>query len=199
VIGPRRGRVSAVALAAAVAATVVVGGAVAQPAPRRPRPPAERPPAVVTPTPTPLPARCGDPLTGTWRAKVWRAESSTWDRVTLLMKRTGVQLSGTIIVESWDGDADQTEPAACADGSPDRERWTERLSGSARGGVVDIRGSRVRQTDGACEPPGDASSYRPDHFRGALAEDAPLLVTTNDDGGVDQGRPHHFQRLSCRI
>lgn len=193
----RRRWASAVALAAVVAATVASGAAVAQPAPRRPRPPAERPPPAVAP-PTPTPARCGDPLTGTWRAKVWRAESSTWDRVTLLMKRTGAQLSGTIIVETWDGDADQTEPEACADGSPDRERWTERLSGSVRGGAVDIRGSRVRQTDGACEPPGDAGTYRPDHFRGALAEDAPLLITTNDDGGVDQGRPHHFQRVSCR-
>jgi hypothetical protein len=156
------------------------------------------------PAMTPLPARapakkaCEDVLTGTWRAQVWRSESSAWDLVTLQLDRHGVQLSGWITVETWRGEAEQREPPACDDGSPERERWKERLSGSYHAGVIDIRGSRVRKLNDGCERGGDASSYRLDHFTGERAADAELLITTNDDGGVDQGRPHHFQRVSCR-
>ena len=141
---------------------------------------------------------CRDPIAGTWRAKVWRPESSVWDRVTLSVKRQGSQLSGWIVVESWDGDEDQATPPRCDDGTPAIETWRQRLGGRLEDGVVDITGSRVRKLTGACEPPDDATTYRPDHFRGELVPGAELLITTNNDGGVDDDRPHHFERISCR-
>ena len=186
-----RGTLAFVAVALTIA---IAGDASAQPAPT--------PPRRGKPVKKPAPARdgrgCEDPLTGTWRTKVWRPESSAWDRVTLQINRHGVQLSGWIIVETWYGDSDQPEPPTCEDGSPDRERWRERLSGSFKDGVVDILGTRVTQLNDGCERGGDASGYRLDHFRGQRATDAELLITTNDDGGVDHERPHHFQRVSCR-
>ncbi len=169
----------------------------AQPAPPSPRRRRARP---VAPTPTGKAEleRCADPITGTWQAKVWRSESDVWDRVTVRVARHRIQLSGWIQVESWDGDADQLEPPTCPDGSPRLKRWQQRMRGSLIGTTAELLGSRARMLAGACEPPSDGSSYRPDHFSGLLATDAELLIMTNDDGGVDRGRPHHFQRVSCR-
>lgn len=167
----------------------------AQPAPPSPRRRRARP----TPAGAKVEAeRCADPIVGTWRAKVWRSESAVWDRVTVSVVRHQVQLSGWIWVESWDGDADQLEPPTCADGSPQLERWQQRMRGSLIGTTAELLGSRPRMLAGACEPPGTGDTYRPDHFTGEVATDAELLIMTNDDGGVDRGRPHHFQRISCR-
>lgn len=180
-----------------IAAAVAVTGAraTAQPTPVRYRPDAGGPVA----KPVPAPERCRDPIAGTWRAKVWRPESYVWDRVTLSIRRNGGQLSGWIVVESWDGNEDDATPPRCDDGKPAIETWRQRLSGSFADREVDVRGSRVRKLTGACEPAGDASSYRPDHFVGELDPAVDLLVTTNNDGGVDDDRPHHFERISCRV
>lgn len=172
-------------------ALVVLAGARADAQPRGVRPYLDRAEA-------PKRAECPDPIAGTWRARVWRPESYAWDRVTLSIKRSGRQLSGWIVVETWDGDEDQGEPPTCDDGTPALDKWRERLSGSYKDGAVDLRGSRVRKLAAACEPPGDASTYRPDHFSGKLDLAVDLLVTTNNDGSVDDDRPHHFERISCK-
>ena len=142
--------------------------------------------------------RCPDPITGTWEAKVFRSDSAAWDRVTISVVRTRVQLSGWIWVDSWDGDAAQVEPPACPDGTRAVDTWRERMRGSLVRGVLELYGGRVRKLDGACAAPGSASTYRLDHFTGELAADVELMLLTNDDGGVDRDRPHHFRRVSCR-
>ncbi len=192
---PARARAASGAAALVLLALAGVADLAAQPAPRKPRRPAvdRTPPAAALAEA----GRCRDPITGTWRARVWRAESSTWDRVTVSVKRRGVQHSGNMWVESWDGDAEQLEPPICPDGSPALERWQQRLRGAVIRGRVAFHGDRVRKLAGACEPPGAADTSRPDHFPGVLAPDADVLLMTNDDGGADRGRPHHFLRVSC--
>jgi hypothetical protein len=41
-------------------------------------------------------------------------------------------------------------------------------------------------------------TYHPDHFTGDLDPSGERLITTNDDGSVDQGRPHVFTRIRCK-
>jgi hypothetical protein len=141
-------------------------------------------------------AFCSDPIAGTWRTRVFRAEVGKWDEVTLTIIRVGLtELRGQIVVESWDGDEADDEPATCPDGSLAVSRVVQSASGWIHGGELDFAGSDPERTAFPCgfESPG---VYNPDHFTGALDE-GPALVTTNDDGGTDDGRPHIFTRRAC--
>jgi hypothetical protein len=71
---------------------------------------------------------------------------------------------------------------------------TQSANGWIHGTDVDIVGS---DPDRSAAPCGVSTGgvYNADHFTGEL--DAGMLVTTNDDGGSDQGRPHVFERVGC--
>jgi hypothetical protein len=162
---------------------------------------ASAPPVIAnTPGPestAPAPGACPDPVAGTWRARVFRAEVGKVDEVTLTIARIGItELRGQIVVESWDAAERDDDPAACPDGAPAVSRVVQSASGWVHGVEVDIRGSDPERTAFACglEAPG---IYNPDHFTGELDASGPTLVTTNDDGGSDQGRPHVFTRVAC--
>jgi hypothetical protein len=140
------------------------------------------------------PVRCPDPIAGKWRARVYRAEVGKIDDVVLTLTRAGDELRGAIIVTSWDVDESDDEPPTCPDGSAAIGRVTQSANGWIHGSDVDIAGS---DPDRSAAPCGVApnGTYTPDHFTGEL--DDGMLVTTNDDGGTDQGRPHVFERVGC--
>lgn len=165
------------------------------------RAPAAAPPIANVPGPAPTydtsaHVSCNDPLAGTWRARVWRAEVGKVDQVTLTIARIGMtELRGEITVETWDAEHRDADPATCPDGSPAVGRVVQLASGWVHGTEVDIVGSDPERTAFAC---GIETTlvYNPDHFTGELAE-GPTLITTNDDGGIDLGRPHVFTRKAC--
>lgn len=166
------------------------------------RPAPATPPIENIPGPEPAPdssahhPSCTDPIAGTWRARVWRAEVAKVDEVTLTLSRIGLtELRGEITVETWDAAGRDDEPALCPDGSPAVSRVLQLASGWVHGAEVDIEGSDPERTAFACGIETTAG-YNPDHFTGELDEES-TLVTTNDDGALDQGRLHVFTRVAC--
>ncbi|MBZ0231513.1 MAG: hypothetical protein K8M05_04125, partial [Deltaproteobacteria bacterium] len=81
-----------------------------------------RPPIANIPGPEPVatePGACADPIAGTWRARVFRAEVGKLDEVTLTLARVGMtELRGQIVVETWDAAGRDEEPPTCPDGAP---------------------------------------------------------------------------------
>jgi hypothetical protein len=170
-----------------VAAACGAGGGATHPAPA---------PISNVPGPDPAPSEsCTDPIAGKWRARVYRTDARKIDEVTLTLTRAGEELRGAIIVTSWDVNGIDGEPPTCPDGSAGISRVTQSANGWFRGGEVDIAGSDPERTATPCDTP-PISTYNPDHFTGKL-DLRGTLVTTNDDGGSDQGRPHVFERVGC--
>jgi len=164
-----------------------------------------RPPEVVQNLPGP-PAKgapaaaregCPDPIAGVWKARVWREDADEWDEVMLTIERAGATLRGDMVVTTWDGDQAQTEPPRCPDGLPAISRVAEQARGSFDDGHVDFAGEDPRRVILPCGvAPG--GRYNPDHFTGELDPDSARLILMNDDGNVDQGRPHVFTRTRCK-
>lgn len=173
----------------AAVAAAACGASAAHPAPA----PIENMPG---PEPPPVAnASCGDAIAGTWRTRVFRGEVSKVDEVTLTVIRSGLtELRGQIVVETWDVDESDDEPPTCPDGAAAISRVVQSAGGWIHGGEFDFAGSDPERTVVPCGlPPGGI--YNPDHFTGEL--DGTTLVTTNDDGGSDKGRPHRFTRIGC--
>ncbi len=144
----------------------------------------------------PEPAACADPVAGVWTALVWREDAGKWDEVTFELERVGfTELRGQIAVRTWDGDEADDAPPICPDGSPAVSRVVQGASGTLRGADLDLQGRDPERTALACGIE-TSSVYHPDHFTGRL-EPGPELVTVNDDGSVDHGRPHVFTRRAC--
>ncbi len=144
------------------------------------------------------PGSCVDPIAGTWRARVYRAEVGKLDEVTLTLARVGMtELRGQILVETWDAAGRDEEPPACPDGAPAVGRVVQMASGWFRDRELDVVGRDPKRVAAPCDVPTEAG-YNPDHFTGELDEDGRTLVTTNDDGGLDVGRPHVFTRIACQ-
>jgi len=155
----------------------------------------------VRPAPPPLEnhevAPCRDAVAGVWTARVWRDAAEEWDEVVLTIRRDGDALDGEIVVTTWDGDRNQHEPPQCPDRSPAISRVVQLGRGSLDGAGFDFQGSGPRRVEVPCgQTP--SGTYHPDHFTGELDRSTEQLHTRNDDGNVDDGRPHDFQRTRCQ-
>lgn len=142
-------------------------------------------------------AGCADPVAGVWTARVWREESDEWDEVQLTIRRDGDRLEGEITVTTWDGDRTQLEPPQCPDRSPAISRVVQRASGSVDRDRFAFHGSDPRRVVVPCGVYPDAG-YNPDHFTGDIDRAGDRLLARNDDGNVDDARPHDFERTRCR-
>jgi hypothetical protein len=153
------------------------------------------------PAPPPLEnhevADCSDAVDGVWTARVWRDDADEWDEVVLTITRDGDVLAGEIEVTTWDGDRSQAEPPQCPDRSPAISRVVQRGRGRIDGDRFDFQGSAPRRVELPCGVP-PTGTYHPDHFTGELDRATERLHTRNDDGSVDDGRPHDFKRTRCR-
>ena len=145
-------------------------------------------------------AECDDPITGTWKAQVYRAEREQWTEWTLLLRRSEddkERLVGEIINHSWYGGAELTAPPTC---ERTRAHWvvSTDAEGYVSNGDIHVQGVGEWRKDEAICGPGPGG-YNLDHFSGALEHGLHEFQSVNNDGGVSVNEPTVFRRVLCLV
>ncbi|MCK6513634.1 hypothetical protein L6R46_01070 [Myxococcota bacterium] len=145
-------------------------------------------------------AECDDPITGTWKAQVYRAEREQWTEWTLILRRSEddkERLVGEIINHSWYGGAELTAPPTC---ERTRAHWvvSTDAEGYVSNGDIHVQGVGEWRKDEAICGPGPGG-YNLDHFSGALEHGLHEFQSVNNDGGVSVNEPTVFRRVLCLV
>jgi hypothetical protein len=145
-------------------------------------------------------AECDDPITGTWKAQVYRAEREQWTEWTLILRRSEddkERLVGEIINHSWYGGAELTAPPTC---ERTRAHWvvSTDAEGYVTNGDIHVQGVGEWRKDEAICGPGPGG-YNLDHFSGALEHSLHEFQSVNNDGGVSVNEPTVFRRVLCLV
>jgi hypothetical protein len=145
-------------------------------------------------------AECDDPITGTWKAQVYRAEREQWTEWTLILRRSEddkERLVGEIINHSWYGGAELTAPPTC---ERTRAHWvvSTDAEGYVSNGDIHVQGVGEWRKDEAICGPGPGG-YNLDHFSGALEHSLHEFQSVNNDGGVSVNEPTVFRRVLCLV
>ena len=142
----------------------------------------------------PPPAACASPVAGHWKALAFDVRQQRWYDLALDIREdpaNPAQLSGTIAVDSWEGDASAAEPPVPCTG---RYRGKMAAHGSFTGGVVDFAGESFELGAVIC---GDFVGYNPDRFTGRLDPERQEFQALNNDGGEAVNEPVVFRRVGC--
>lgn len=136
---------------------------------------------------------CGDPILGTWRARRYDRLHQRHATFTIrVTHREGDRLEGTIINRAWSGGPLQTSPPRCTPGVFDH---TVRMPAHGRFNGREFRmDAESHRRTVHCIDTG-IWMYNLDHFSGRMQGD--VLVTVNNDGGVEVNSPYRFRRVSC--
>jgi hypothetical protein len=144
----------------------------------------------------PPPAQCEDPVEGIWKSHDHSVRWNDWTIFTLEIHRVDGtdRLRGTIHNESWDGDADRSEPGAC-EGQQHFEVSMD-AEGRVHQGQIEFGGVGQWRLDAVRCGEFD-TGYNLDNFTGPLEPERLEFQSVNNDGGVAVNEPTVFRRVDC--
>ena len=147
----------------------------------------------------PPPAECNEPVVGVWKSHQHDPRFRDWTVFMLDLRWADADkraLTGTITNHSWEGGAEQEEPAPCSSGN---DEWVVSMDGTghvdpsgqiAFGGVGQWRLDRI-----LCN--GGPGGYNLDRFTGVIDIELNEFQSVNNDGGRAVNDPTVFRRVSC--
>jgi hypothetical protein len=150
----------------------------------------------------PPPAKCEDPVTGTWKSHKFDERFGDWYIFTLTVRRvsgpdSATKLTGHIGAHFWSGDKKQSEPPPCAMGVRHVTIQMEAQGSIAPSGEVHFWGTSWRNENAFCGPPLSRGEYNLDHFSGIIDADLQEFQSVNNDGGRSVNDPTVFRRIAC--
>ena len=144
----------------------------------------------------PPPAECEDEVEGIWRSHQFWGWRSEWYIMTLEIhraKKGEAALTGTVLSEYWNGNAQDQEPPPCAG----HFHFTVRMPavGSYQNGDVAFGGTSWTLDQAPCG--GRPRRYNPDKFTGRIDPKIQEFQSVNNDGGAAVNVATVFRRIKC--
>lgn len=143
----------------------------------------------------PRAAVCKDPVAGRWEALKYNPAQRDWVHFTLLVRRSGDALRGTILSHTWSGGVFNRTPPGCSFGGFDLT-VSMNAGGRATGGAIRF-GALGGYSVVAVPCAGLDSDYAPDHFTGVVDPARQEFQSRNNDGVNDIDAPYVFRRTGC--
>lgn len=143
----------------------------------------------------PPPAECESEIEGKWKAHQFDARFAVWHVFELEVH--GVegdkeQLTGTIKVRVWRGQAADEEPGPCR--GQTHYTATMTAKGTHKNGEIHFWGTKFKLDEVLC---GRYGSYNLDHFSGTVDKELQEFQSVNNDGGNAVNSPTVFRRIGC--
>jgi hypothetical protein len=144
----------------------------------------------------PAPAECPSPVSGQWKAIVFKPRFSEWYTYTLEVHEDPADAShllGMIYIDAFFSSPDSPEPAV-----PCVFRFQGKMVGAgtfASGEITFGATSDFELTSNEC---GDYTGvYNPDHFQGQLEPARQEFQSIHNDHGLAVNEPTVFRRFAC--